>query len=577
MKLPVKWGPGSIFAFSGLDGENTYQHSLVGTLTADQPGIIFHTAVRRELKFMLSGVADLNYTIVASDVIKAELTTRTGESVPLVLIFYTQDTVIGLTSSYAKPVLLCYDQSKPERPGAGKIVYSTGAEHTALLEVEDKRLLKFAFSLSHDSANDALNKAEQGLQTELAQQLDQKIGFFERLPRPAEQLPARIEKTLAKCYSVMKSQVYSAEGIFPGKWTTPDRLPHKKLWLWDSVFHALGNRFISPELARDSIKAVLSTQVASGFIPHLAFPPSERSAITQPPVLAWGIAQLYASDKNREFLAAGYRAVHQYLHWIMANRDSNRNYLYEWQVAADSVHCRCDESGMDNSPRFDQVVLMDCIDFSCFMANEARHMAKIAEILDLTDDWIYWKELYRQIKEAINTNLWDQEDGFYYDRILASGQLKKVRAISSFLPLFAGVATDYQAAELVKHLTDPNSFNTVLAIPSIAVADPTFGTDMWRGPVWINYNYMIAEGLKEYGYQQLAAEIIGKTIEAISFWYGHDGTIYEFYDCQDRVSPARLNRKGSPVEPYDFRIKMQNIRDYGWSSALFVAMVMEFY
>ena len=85
-----------------------------------------------------------------------------------------------------------------------------------------------------------------------------------------EGLDEDTEMTLYKSFSVMKSQVYSPEGIFNTMWTTPDRLPHKKIWLWDSVFHSFGNKHISKELAYDSIRAVLTTQEEDGFIPHMA-------------------------------------------------------------------------------------------------------------------------------------------------------------------------------------------------------------------------------------------------------------------------------------------------------------------
>jgi hypothetical protein len=29
-----------------------------------------------------------------------------------------------------------------------------------------------------------------------------------------------------------------------------------------------------------------------------------------------------------------------------------------------------------------------------------------------------------------------------------------------------------------------------------------------------------------------------------------------------------LNRKGKPIEPYNFKIRMQSIRDYGWTASL---------
>ena len=44
--------------------------------------------------------------------------------------------------------------------------------------------------------------------------------------------------------------------------------------------------------------------------------------------------------------------------------------------------------------------------------------------------------------------------------------------------------------------------------------------------------------------------------------------VYEFYDSENSIPPACFNRKGAIHEPYDFRVKYQTIRDYGWSITL---------
>ena len=72
-------------------------------------------------------------------------------------------------------------------------------------------------------------------------------------------------------------------------WTTPDRWPHRALWLWDSAFHAVGWRHLDPGLAREMIDAVFDAQQPDGRVPHMSTPESS-SAITQPPVLALAAA-----------------------------------------------------------------------------------------------------------------------------------------------------------------------------------------------------------------------------------------------------------------------------------------------
>ncbi len=582
MNLPDFWGKGSLFAFSGLDGENSYWENVTGTLCGDRIGILFHTAARRELFFEFTAVRNFEYEIVASDIIRMELCDGEGKAVPLIVVFYSQDTVIGITAECAMPVIQCESPFQCLEEDGVRIHHTEkngSGEYSALCCRQTETGVLFALSFSKTSAEKAKRNVCAAIKLDIFKEAEHKMEFYYNLPRPLNRAPL-VEKTLYRCFSVMKTQVYTPEGIFKTRWTTPDRLPHKNLWLWDSVFHSLGNRYISKELALESLLAVLASQREDGFIPLMAAPPDERTELTQPPLLAWGFYKYYMPPDGRNNAPESriieiYNCLGKYLEWNMHHRDSNGNLLFEWKVTRDSITNRCGESGMDNSTRFDNVVAMECIDFSCFMANEARCMAQLAEMLGLKEDSEYWSEIFEKIKKQMNEKLWDEGDGFYYDRVLETDSLKKVKAVSSFLPLYAGVCEKHHAERLVKHLTDTGSFNTELPIPSIAANDPSYEADMWRGPVWINYNYLIIQGLKEYGYNRLAAEITEKTINAIAFWYMHDGCIYEYFDCRDRISPARLNRKGRNLNPFDLRIRIQNVRDFGWTAALFTALVFE--
>lgn len=574
MKLPNIWGPGNLFAYSGLDGICTYSDSLVGTLCGDRIGVIFYTTIKSQLSLVLKDIKDIDYTVVSSDIVQAHFTGVGGENYPFTMLFCAQDTVIGQTTEAALPVVFFEEavDAVPETLGNVR-VYTFGDEYFALAVNRGEPLVSFAYAVSRISKQDAADKVALAVKADIQVESAKKLNFFARLPE-TKTGNEDTEKLYYKCFSTMKSQVYTPEGQFQTRWTTPDRLPHKRLWLWDSVFHSLGNKHISAELAYDSIKAVFDTQQEDGFIPHMSSP-FESSEVTQPPVIAWGLYELYQHSGNPRILEECYAGLKKYLMWNKQHRDRNDNWLFEWKVEEDNVHCRCDECGMDNSPRFDDVKEMDCIDFSCFMANEARIMVKIAAVLGRHEDVEFWQECFDKIKAAVNGYLWDDQDQFYYDRLLQGGEWKKVKAVSSFLPLFAGICEPDQAEALVRHLEDPNSFGTELPIPSISLDDPTFGTDMWRGPVWINYNYMICRGLKEYGCHELAQSIIQKTINTLTFWYGHDGAVYEFYDSTNKVSPSHLNRKSKSLKPYQFQVRMQSIRDYGWSCTLLPVMILE--
>ena len=303
---------------------------------------------------------------------------------------------------------------------------------------------------------------------------------------------------------------------------------------------------------------------------------SLSSGITQPPVIGWGIWELYQTSGNKTFLEDAYHHNKKFLDWCRKHRRITDKELYTWNVD-DDVNCRCGESGMDNSPRFDVKAPLFAIDFSCFMANDVNCMRKMAEELGLTDDASYYRNWYNALSKDINERLWSEEDGFYFDYNTKAQELHPVWSVASFLPLFAGICDERQAQALVNHLQDAERFATPFPIPSISKKDKTFGTDMWRGPVWMNYNYMILSGLIHYGYTGLAEEIAEKTIRSINDWYQRTGIIYEYYDCSNEKAPNWLNRKGLSFEPYNIQVRMQSVRDYGWSCTLLCDLLNRYY
>lgn len=562
MKLPDIWGQGALFVFSGLDGECITERCMDCTLLGDNPGVRIHGKEQFDLYITTDDITDIKYCIIASDIISALLTDSAGKKYETVFTFLNQSTIIG--KCRRDSIVLRPLKNTDGEKQNNTTVYNAGEKNIYFWQKNEGDYTYF--SVSYDAP---VPVCDEIINTEKCR----RIGFFEKfsnIPISNE----NVQKTFCKSLSVMKSQIHTAEGMFKHKWTTPDRLPHKWLWLWDSVFHSFGNYILGEGIAEDTIMSVLDTQRADGFIPHMATP-SHTSEITQPPVLAWGVLTVYERTNDTEFLRNTADKLELYLDWNIKNRTNPKSGLFMWHVDTKNDMCRCDESGMDNSPRFDGVSHMECIDFCCFMLNEARSMSEIYSILGIDGRKHFWAKFADDIKEKINQRLWDSNDRFYYDRILQNGKFRKVRSVASFLPLFCGACTEDTAQILVNHLNDESTFRTKFGIPSVAKDDKTYGTDMWRGPVWINYNYMIAKGLKKYGFYEMADGYIKNTVNEIVKWYLSDGVFYEMYDPTSENSPRRTMRKGPAIEPYNMNIRYQSIRDYGWTVTLFASMILE--
>lgn len=323
--------------------------------------------------------------------------------------------------------------------------------------------------------------------------------------------PAHARRTAFTALSIMWSQICSPQGEIRHRWSTPDRWPHKDMWLWDSAFHAIGWRHIDPALARDIIQAVFDTQRDDGFIALRMSPKGIAADVTQPPILAYAAFQVYLSEPASVWLKDVYPKLCRYVEWDLANRDQDGAGLVEW-VITEHLNCRSGESGMDNSPRFDRATHVDAVDFNAFLALECETLAKISSLLGNKEGEAKWKNEHSRLCTLINERLWSSEKGFYGDYNLESGALSPVLSSAGFLPLVCGAASQEQAACLAAKLQDPEMFGTPFPVPAIPRIDTaSYSKDMWRGPVWINMNWLIIQGLKRYGFLDLANHITQQT------------------------------------------------------------------
>jgi len=377
-------------------------------------------------------------------------------------------------------------------------------------------------------------------------------------------------RTLAKALTVMKGQACTAEGLIRRRWTTPDRWPHRVLALWDSVFHAIGWRHLDAAFARDMIEAVFDGQQPDGRIPHL-LSPNTTSPITQPPILAFGLQQFTGSAPDQAWLEAIYPKLGRYLAWDFAHRNVNAGGLAQWLIDPSDPNNRCAESGLDNSPRFDAGLRLEAVDFNVFLSLECSAMADFARQLGRVDEAQAWAECHQRFNRLINERLWNDEKGFFFDYNQATQRQSEVVAVTGFLPLLCGAASGAQVERLAAWLSDPAAFATAVPLPTaIPAPGKPVEKDMWRGPMWVNTNWLVALGFEKCGRKDLANRLRESTMQEIERRYLQFGSLFEFYDQDGVLAPDRLPRKGR-LDSHDSH--HQVVHDYGWTATLYADMV----
>ena len=93
--------------------------------------------------------------------------------------------------------------------------------------------------------------------------------------------------------------------------------------------------------------------------------------------------------------------------------------------------------------------------------------------------------------------------------------------------------------------------------------------------MWLNFNYLIEIGLRNYGFEKEAEELMNKTVDTLKHWYLNDGVLYEFYDSMNEFSPSRLSRKGTPLQPYMPELRYQAVREFSWGACAVIEFLQK--
>jgi len=287
-------------------------------------------------------------------------------------------------------------------------------------------------------------------------------------------------------------------------------------------------------------------------VPCVTNPDLPQQGYSQIPILAWGCLMIYNQTNDRELLDLCIPYLDKFLTWYATERDVNNDGLIEY-----GAYKKCPIADIVQTARFetfdfhatlDSLKLtehptrgtggawygnIEGVDQTCFLAMSARAMIEMCKRtgrIEMMNK--YERNLARRTK-AIRAKMWDPETKFFYSLNRDTDKKIRVRTLQGFLTLTAGLASEEQARELVKQLTDTSLFWSKYPVTTSAMDEPTFKPNgFWRGDIWPPTNYLIALGLNSYGYHDVAREITDKMLELVKKYDGHS---YERYNGVEGV------------------------------------------
>ena len=337
------------------------------------------------------------------------------------------------------------------------------------------------------------------------------------------------------------------------------------------------------------VPSVVYHAVPSDYFPNPQFwqienspsaPPVPTTGITQPPLLATVVRMIDTRHADADFDREVYPSLLRWHRWLHTDRDADGSALaciiHPWESGTDdsprwlhlfeAIHPQAlpefqrgdtryvAATERPNRSEYERFIYLinifrnlnyepgELLAHSPFLAQDVLFNAilyradedlralivSLGEPTDEIDGWLH------RVQHSFDKRFWDERAGLYYDYDVRSGKPIPVNTASTFLPLFAGLPTREQAQRLVDgHLLDPVEYAPKADVrhwvTTTAKTEPTWeARRYWRGPVWVIMNWFILDGLKRYGYDELAETIRQDTLHLIE-----TNGFREYYDARD--------------------------------------------
>lgn len=342
------------------------------------------------------------------------------------------------------------------------------------------------------------------------------------------------------------------------------------MWDWDSFFASVSvfkimeltradaaTRASMVEAMKGNILNFLDLQLPCGAIPPSFYPGSDglyAEAVEKwepnvhKPVLAQ-FAELVSEETGDYSWIVGRLGDIGRLHAHYGDRYFHKGTgLYFWRSGA--------VIGVDNDPcTFGRPKCSSASVFlNCLMAREFAAMSRILAKTGDAAGSARYASMRDALAEAVRRHCWDRRDRFFYSADLLCETERdipwlnsglgvfwpclpmRIRLWTGFMPMWAGIATSGQAEDLVRlHLDDREALGCNYGIRTLAANEPMYNIEAtsnpsnWLGPVWMIPNYLVFQGLVDYGFASEAAAFREKVVLLLSLDIEENGSMHEYY------------------------------------------------
>jgi hypothetical protein len=369
----------------------------------------------------------------------------------------------------------------------------------------------------------------------------------------------------------------------------PNHDHYPSLFAWDSGFHAAAMSHLDAVKAQRELETLFRQEGENGHLPHETLLPHRASRprlrelktrllrwgfdrngssyMVDPPSYHFAAEMVFRRARDEAWLLRLWDGMRRSLDFLLEERDAHGDGLitifHPW------------ESGTDMSPQFFSAMGLEgsgcrnalrshlyptalfafnllkgwdagrlaaadrfaCeeLTMNCLAIRACRSMSYLAGELGKRAEQERYARRGGAMMDALDELCWDEKEGCYFPRFgIRRPRLARRKTADSLMPLFGGLCRAERAERLIEeHLLDPQEFWTEYPVPfnppgELVGAGGWVDRRLWAGHcVWINFCWMLAIGLGEYGRSGEARELTRRVVRMVL----REG-FFEYYDSR---------------------------------------------
>jgi alpha,alpha-trehalase len=333
---------------------------------------------------------------------------------------------------------------------------------------------------------------------------------------------------------------------------------------WDSYFIILGLLASGKvSLARGMVDNFAHLKNRFGIIPlrNRFF----NLGISQPPFLSSMVLEIFNKENNKNWLKKLTKTIEEELtgYWMDDKRAAKH-------LAYSGLSRYCDhhvnhvtaehESGWDMTSRFYNKCLDYLpVDLNSLLYKYEKDLSDIYKILNDKDKSEKYKKMADLRKSTINSLMWNEKKGFFFDFNYKFKRTSKFYSLAGFFPLWAGLANDNQAKKCFQNLKK-FEYKYGLATTKKVKSREFKQWDYPNG--WPNLQWIVIKGLINYGYNEKAEKLAKKWLDLNKKVFEIKDEFFEKYD----VVKGDTGKEG----------RYPNQKGFGFTNGVFIKLLDQF-